>query len=315
MMKKIIFLLSVCMILSVVFGACDSNKQPDNNSSAISGSQNSSNSIYEFDFDAIDTADAKYQALIFGHSDSSYLSSGKIEYEFPDHEKYDNISISKTIDISINDKSISCSYKDVSYKSYDYYPSYRYFDANKNEYCVDDNGKLVFYYSAASSKIEKQLTQNECIEAAKKYANQFTDISQYEMTVEDQKERQRYIINFRKYINGIKTTDSLRIVIQYDGTVFSYSAFMLGRVNADNTLKEIDAKGATASALQKLDELYKGTESKYSRVEYNDPDVMLTVLKDGSTALIYIVDVDCVKTVDIYDVTTSEQISLVVVLE
>ena len=269
------------------------------------------------EFDEISTArgDDTYQVLVYGFSDSVPSAKHKIEYEFADYEKYSNQNIKQNITISIHGKNHSGSYQNTQYRGYNYFPSNCYLDADGNNFAVDDIGRLTSYFWGEPSSNGAALTKDECLQIAKDFVGDIVDVNQYDIQITDNKERERYEIAFTKYVNGLKSTDSASVSVKYDGTLYSYSSFMLERVNSAVISNSIDTNKAATSVEARLNEIYGEAKNKYSRVVYNDPEVLLTVLKDGSTGLIYSVAVDCINTYDDVEEILSERINFVVVVE
>ena len=103
--------------------------------------------------------------------------------------------------------------------------------------------------------------------------------------------------------------------VQYDGTLYSYSSFMLGRIHSEALTSDIDVKAAASVIIKRLDEIFADAKSKYSRVEYGEYSYSLTILKDGSTALVWYVDVNCIQEYEEHNISISERIQFVVPID
>jgi hypothetical protein len=154
------------------------------------------------------------------------------------------------------------------------------------------------------------------VEIAKNFLAEIVDINDYDMTVEEEVERGFYIIKFTKEINGLKTTDSARIVVKKDGSLYSYSSFMLGRVN-ENLISDytIDLDLVHESVENRLDQIYQEAKNIYSRIEYGEPDILLTVTKDGEVGIVYTVCVDCIQEVGGGELNIGDRITFIVLTD
>ncbi len=256
-----------------------------------------------------------YQVLIYGFSDSVPSAKHEIEYEFADYEKYSNQNINQNVTVSIDGKTHSGSYQKTQYREYNYFPSNCYLDADGNNFAIDDTGILTSYFWGEPSSNGAVLTKDECLQIAKKFVGDIVDVNQYDIQITDNKGLERYEITFTKYVGELKSTDSASVIVKYDGSLYSYSSFMLGKVNTAEISNAIDTDKATASVETRLNEIYSEAKTKYSRVVYNEPVILLTSLKDGSTGLIYSVVVDCINSYEDVDEILSERINFVVVIE
>ena len=299
MMKRFILSLYVLLFVVVFFG-CTLNRNSINKNEIKS------------DYDKKE--EKTYQVLIYDYSDSIPSARHEIEYEFADHKKYDEQIIKPEVVMSVKGESFSGTYQLTQYRGYNYYPLYRYLDSNGNFFEIDDTGILASYFWGKSSSKEEKLTQDDCVRIAKTFVGSIVDIKRYDVSVEEDKDREGYKVTFTKYINRLKTTDSATVFVQYNGELYSYSSHMLGKVNVDAAVvDDLDINGVVDSINKKLDQIYKDTKNTYSRVDFKEFELLLTVLKDGSTGLVCSVVVNCVDTLGEFETTISERINLVTV--
>lgn len=174
-----------------------------------------------------------YVALLYDFSDSINSGEKQKEYDFADTEKYQNAKIQEQKNIKVQDKDFIGSYKETRFKAYNYYPEFEYRTSNGAEFSVDENGKTVFYFNSDIKVTQNVLSQEECMQKAKNFLKDIVDITPYTVNSVDDTKNECYEITFIKYINGIRTTDHIRLKVNYDGTIYSYSAFMLDRVPAN----------------------------------------------------------------------------------
>ena len=69
---------------------------------------------------------------------------------------------------------------------------------------------------------------------------------------------------------------------------------------------------AEVSVSGKLYAIYGGVLVRFDSVVYEILDTKLTLLEDGSAALIYTVDVSCINAVEDHEVVTSERVQLLI---
>jgi hypothetical protein len=290
------------IIISVVLSGCSSNKKHDE----AGGSEGLSNTT---------NSQSKYQVLVYDYSDSVPSVKHEVEYEFADHEKYDDEKIKNRVELSIGENTYRGDFQSRQYNGYNYYPTNMYLDSENNNFEIDDSGMLTFVFRGESSSGGAELSRDAYLQIAKDFLGGIIDISPYDISIEYKSDSQIYVIKFEKYINGIKTTDTATVSLNTNGELYSYSSFMLGKVTTEAVASSIDMDSARESVNKKLDQLCDDAKKVYSRVEYKEPSFWLTVLKDGTTGLICTADVNCICSEGEYDLTISERIGLVVIID
>lgn len=257
--------------------------------------------------------DSKNQVLICDFSDSVSEATHEREYEFADHEKFDDRKAQQSLELTVGDTTYTGEYKALDYRGCNYFPVYQYADEAGNRFGVDDHGLLVSYFRGTSADGTGSMTEEQCLQIAKDFLGKLVDLSQYDVSAENSTYTNGYTFSFTKVIGNVKTADTASVTILPDGSLYSYSSFMLGRIDKNSIQCQPDVESAIASVQEKLDQVYANAKKTYSRVEYNTPYVELTVLKDGSPALVCYTDVSCIHTVSGYDVVISERIESVVI--
>ncbi len=250
--------------------------------------------------------------LICDFSDSVSEATHQREYEFADHEKYDDRNVKSNVELSVGGTTYAGSYQYQQYRGCNYYPAYTYAASNGDLFSIDDNGMLVSYFRGSSDGVDGNLTEEQCLQIAKDFLNCLVDISQYEIDTEDSGESGKYKFKFTKVIGDIETTDTATVTILSDGSLYSYSSFMFGKIDK-NTVISVDVQSAVASINRKLDQVYAEAKKYYSRVEYDTTYAGLTVLKDGTAGLLCYTDVHFINTVNEYTMVKSEKVQSVVV--
>jgi hypothetical protein len=257
----------------------------------------------------------EYEAFVYGHSDSIAEVYSEIEYDIHSKEKYEDFQPPEQIEIIIEGKTISGSNGEKIYTNDNCYPEFEY--RPQNDQCeyfsVNEKGELTcvrFTDRASHIMGEKLLSQDECKNIAIDFFKNIVDVADYQITVTE--EDDLYYVKFQKFVGEWQTTDKASIALFKDGTLYQYNSFMMGRVPADLETSDIDLNRARKAATEKLDLLFTEAKEKFTQVTYDEPIILLTVLEDGTRALLYIVDVKCIKTVGNTSASISELISMVI---
>lgn len=251
-----------------------------------------------------------YDVLIYDYSDSVESAKHNIEFQFADFEKYSSKEPSEEVEVYFNGQPYKGEWIMTQYRDFNYYPVYRYRDSNNVEFEIDDSNMLVscFWGRVESDSIR---TEEECVKVAVDFMKSIIDVNQYRISVQKNDDRQKYIIEFNKYIGDIKTTDSATVEVLYSGDLYCYSSHMLGKVSV-NSKNNVKLDDVIASVYAKLDTVYADAKSNYSRVEYETPELMLSTLSDGSQAYICTAVVRCINASGEFDTVVSERLNLVI---
>lgn len=325
-MTKRFILVAICifMIIPVILSGCASNKADDK----IGGFDGTTDSTVTITGAPKETTggseepnvppvnESKYQVLMCGYSDSVPLLVHKKEYEFADHEKYDDNEIKDYVEFSVGENTYRGNFRSSQYKGHDYFPTYVYVDSDKNTFHIDPSGMLTFVFMRGSSSEGPELSQDEYIQIAKDFLGNIIDISPYDISIEYASFSQTYEIEFKKIINGINTTDTATVSLNINGELHCYSSFMLGKVTPDRFPDSIDLKGIEESIFQRLDQMFAEVKKYYDRIDYREPIYQLTILKDGSAAVVCTVAIDCVEILpNNYEGHIGELLSFVIPIE
>lgn len=332
-MRKIIILVSFALTLAIVMSGCEKTTFENSccdDSTVSTGSQFLSSgqeehgtnisqpcNISNEESDDENMVDI-YPVYIYDFSDSISSVKHSVEYDFADRQRYDQQTVDDIVECLINGKEYVGRYEpsEYEYREFNYYPSRKYTTEDGIEFDLDERGSLAYCYLGNTTPMEEHKTQEECVAIAEKFLSAIVDIDEYDVIVEDQKEQERYEITFEKYINGMKTTDSAIVKVRYDGALYSFSSFMLGRVQVDlDSLQSIDIDKVGKSVETKLDREYAEAKKRFSCVEYSMPIMLLTTLKDGMPGVVCVVDVDCSNIVGKYKEVFPERIFMVVMID
>ena len=264
-MKQIISMLSVGLLVVTMLTACNA---PSDSESA-------------------------YDALVFGYSDAAEFVDCEIEYKFEDYEKYQSLEPDDQIEINLGDGIYTASNPSKVYTQNNYYPEFQYESGDNITFTVDDQGRLTYaFWSGHTMDYLQFCSQEECLQIATAFMEKIINTSEYSISISDE-DTEYYTVKFVKHIGDFQTNDSASVKVYKDGTIYSYSSSMLGRIPADIVTSDIDLKKVKEAATSKLDQIFAKAKDVYDRMEYGEPIIRLTVLKDGSRALIYTVVADC----------------------
>lgn len=305
-MKKSKIIFAMLLIIGLILTGCSSVQS---NGTTSDESKESSDNKVEGDNNL-------YQALIYDYSDSVPSAKHEVEYVFADYEKFSDIVVDDNVDILINNISHSGKFQSSQYREFNYFPVHCYVDEKGLMFEVDESGMLTscFWGNASSSGVE--ITEEKCLTIARNFLASMVDADDYEVSVVEDSERGMYTVNFTKTIRGLKTTDSATIVVNNDGSLYSYSSFMLGRVTDELISTDIiDIDKVKESVNNKLNLIYEDARNVYSQIEYSEPIVELTILKNGKTGVICTVNVDCITVAGEEEVISSERINFIVIID
>ena len=258
-----------------------------------------------------------YEVLVCDFSNSIPSVKDETEYVFADYEKYKDAPIDDTVEMIINGTKYSGKYQGSEYIAYNIFPSYVYLTEEGVEFLIDETGMLTHYFWKDEPLQDTKKTKDECVMIARDFLAGYVDVDQYEIEVDDHPDgRELYEVKFYKKLGDFKTTDTARVTVKADGSIYLYSSFMLGKVDKDAiSAASVDLEKIRASVNERLNSIYKDVKDYYSRVEYDEKYVELTTLKDGSLGVIYTVDVRFIETRGEYEIWRSERISFVVLID
>lgn len=257
-----------------------------------------------------------YQVLIYDYSDSDLSVKHEIEYVFADYEKFKDAAFDDNIEIQVNDTRYSGKYQASQYREFNFFPVYQYVSEGGLSFEVDESGMLTSCFWGNASAHGATKTKDECIAIACDFLENIVAIDCYEIDVVEDSERGMYTVSFTKKIGDFETTDTATITIKSDGSLYSYSSFMLGKVIEESiSVDSINLEKIKESIDKKLSSVYQDVKNNYSQVEYSKYNVALTTLKDGNLGAVCTVNVEFIESVDEFETIASERISFVVLID
>lgn len=241
----------------------------------------------------------QYTALVSDFSDAAGYTDCSNEFDFADQEKYSSFVPQDLSNISFNGKSYPVNLReDILYRNSNYFPEadYSSTDKGKATFHIDEHGNLTFAFIIPSGVETTVLSHSECLDIAKKLAQQHFDTSDYKCEIDTEvknvNEMDYYNITFKKYIGNFETTDSARIAVFTNGEILCFTSTMLGRIPTDTKTDDIYLNAVEAAAMTRLDEIFARAKTVFDEVNYLPQSAILTILSDGSRAIIYTVSVE-----------------------
>ena len=257
-----------------------------------------------------------YPVLICGQSGSALFSKLEAEerYVFPDYEKYKDTIVEECVELQINGESYSGKYLSTRYLGDNYFPSYEY-STGIGSVFVNDLGMPTSCFWGDTSLHGEEKTKDECTKIACDFLARIVDIDRYEMDVTEET-TWHYKVRFMKKLGDLETGDYATVTVKKDGNLYSYASFMLDRVPTELfSADAIDMEKVKASVDNKLSVMLQDVKDQYSRIDFETTHTSFTVLKDGTPAITYVVDVDFIQDDGEYDTHMGELLSFAVKLD
>ena len=251
---------------------------------------------------------------ICGYSDSIPENSHKLEYQEWSEEAFVDSKAEKNISLSVGSIEVAGEYVETEIRFSEFYKTHKYRDENNRFFSVTDDGKLCAYFfgnRSSEDDNERTYTESECIDIARKFLSNITDVSEYTVTTVFDEDRRLYTVSFVKYADGFRCSDRADIRIEETGYIYSFSSTMLGRMSSDATTN-FDEEAIRSQIVSKLDSEYSKAKQAYDDVSYENFDYELIIDDDGKYALICSIDVKCTRSYDGYDSIISERIRLLI---
>lgn len=314
--NRIIF--SIILVVTLLLVGCSSvqnNNITNPNSSKSESNELTNGNIGTESGNEIVTNEL-YQVLIYDYSDSVSSAKHEIEYVFADYEKYKDVVFDDNIEIQVNDTRYSGKYQASQYREFNFFPVYQYVSEEGLSFEVDESGVLTSCFWGNSSLQGMKKTKDECVAIACDFLANIVDVDNYEINVVEDSERGMYTVSFIKKIGNFKTTDTATLTIKSDGSLYSYSSFMLGKVKEESvSVDSIVLEKVDESISKKLSSVYQDAKNNYSRVEYGEHNIALTTLKDGNLGVVCTVNVEFIESIGEFETSISERISFVVLID
>jgi hypothetical protein len=235
------------------------------------------------------------------------------EYVLEDYETYEDATAASVMTVHIGDLCLSGTFVKSKYAPDNYFPTYEY-EGVDYSFSVDDTGRITACYFSRET-MGNSLSKEKCVAVAEDFLGNICSLDNYNAEVIDDSKHQEYDVVFTKYVDGLRTKDSARVSVGYDGVVKSFNSWMLGRVPSNIDVNKIDFGIVDASLLQKLDKIYANAKVKFGNIDYGEPYVELTLLKDGKIGLVCLYKFDCLEDNGDYTMVYSELMELVVVID
>jgi|GEM_PF-2681936 len=214
------------------------------------------------------------------------------DFNFHDEESYKEFEPAKTLTVEFNGEKYVVSYTgEIGYPSKCYYPTYKYKGDGINVSVKSDGFVTRVYKPDGYAKGESYLYSEEQYEKiATEFASKIIDMEGYKITDSSRNETQSlYAVYFHKYIGDLKTAEYIRILMNADGTVYTYECRMPNEFSKD-TVNPFDMEKAQEKVDAYLEEKVDSIRDKYDRVEC-EGEFQLTKLKNNKYGLLYIAKV------------------------
>lgn len=213
-------------------------------------------------------------------------------------ETKEKILIDREKNISFNGSDYAVEYDNTA-ESYLYRSEVDYYEKN-------EPGRMVkFGINAKTGNIDRyswvdvnyakeidkpEISRDECFEIAQKYFANYIDVSEYEFVDEYYREipefKACYEFEFRRVIDGIRTSDCAYIDVTVFGDVVNHMFISLGEMKDAKLPSSEDMQTIRTKVEEKLKAIYDNVSDKYA-VSYEIPDPIFVRLSDGKYAFEY----------------------------
>lgn len=250
---------------------------------------------------------------VCGYSDSIPENPHKLEYQDWSKDAFVDSKAEKKVAFSVGNIEVTGNYIDTEKRFSEFYETNRYKDENNCYFSLTDEGKLCTYFfgNDSSKENERTHTESECIDIARTFVSNITDVSDYSVTATFDENRKMYTISFVKYANEFRCSDRADIMVEETGHIYSFSSTMLGRIPS-NATTNFNREVIQEQIISKLDAEYDKAKQAYDDVSYENFDYELTVDENGEYALICSIDVKCIRSYNDYDEIVSERMILLI---
>lgn len=272
--------------------------------------------------------DSKEEYTILEIGGYDYVSEANHNEEFSYkwiEEIEGSLAKEKTIEYSGIEYDVNYEYTRTSYlynSDLEYYAerdglNYTRFGVNKTTGKIDMYGWLDISYLETPGLIEK--SRDECFSIAKKQlASLIEDPEQYELEheylLEIPEYDAKYVFEFVRKIDGVKTEDSIRIDVTIYGILAYYGAECFGEMRGAKLPDQEQMTAIQADIDKKLDAIYEPIKDDYS-VTFELDDMVFERLADGRYALEYFYKVEFISLKDENPIPRRETTRLIVILE
>lgn len=155
-----------------------------------------------------------------------------------------------------------------------------------------ETGVMTNFFFTGDHSTGKKLTKDECYKIAIEHLRLYVpDIEEYELTMaHEQGASLGYLFRFFRMFNGMKTSESIDIRVDYSGEVYNHSLYSIG-VMKDLDMSAIKADDVNKAITAKLNTMYRAN----GNLSYTVEDVMLSKIANGKYLFEYRVNVNVEK--------------------
>ncbi len=255
------------------------------------------------------------KALLCGYSDSVSEIKKSIEYSAWNQGSYKDESRSSDITIKLGNTSISGKYLHSELMFGTNEVCHTYVDSNNNFFDVDDNNTIINYFWGNSGDSNVVKTKEECRQIAVDF---IFDVANMELTdyveeIDYDNTRKLYTFTFVKYVCDIESTDTVSVVVEESGHIYSYNSTLLEAIK-ENDVPVFDLADIEISGKEKLDELTKEAREKYDSIKYGNIKYQISLIDDAEYAVICTVEVNCANNIGEYEFVSGERLMFVVMI-
>ena len=263
--RKIVILIFILSLTLTVFSSCNSHL-----------------SNTTIDYCALEIGN--YDITDGGNHSSEYdiWSEANLNYHFDE-------TAPANATVTFGGKTYTGSYQRSAVWVPELYPSHRYKTEDSTHFEINgETGELVSI--SFSSRISENATVDfdYCQDLANSIADDYIDLSEYQLTTDTQTIYNNFIYVFIYYreVEGYRTADKLTVSIDGNGNLISFGHSMLNSF-ADIDSITIDQSKAIIAIENKLNTIY---QSNNKRKGYDIDSVILVKLENGSYAFLYTVE-------------------------
>lgn len=254
-------------------------------------------------------------ALICGFSDSVPEIAPKLEYSEWSKDSYIDSKQPQAVKSSIGVTAYSGTYLESEPNYGTYETRHRYIDNNSNAFELNDDGILTSYFWGSGDTSNEIKTQDECQNIARDFiSNIFESYSNdYEERVSYDDERKMYTFEFVKLVRNLESEDSITVVVETTGHIYSYRSSLWGKVLETN-VPAFDLGKIEETVSDRLDDLTKDARKTYDQVEYKNYCYRVSMINDSEYIILCDVNVNCINKSGEFDTILSEKIQFVIPL-
>ncbi len=255
------------------------------------------------------------KVLLCGYSDSVSEIKKSIEYSAWNQGSYKDESRSSDITIKLGNTSISGKYLHSELMFGTNEVCHTYVDSNNNFFDVDDNNTIINYFWGNGGDTTTVKTKEECRQIAVDF---IFDVANMELTdyveeIDYDNTRKLYTFTFVKYVRDIESTDTVSVVVEENGHIYSYNSTLFGAIK-ENDVPVFDLADIEISVKEKLDELTKEAREKYDSIKYGNIKYQISLIDDAEYAVICTVEVNCANNIGEYEFVSGERLMFVVMI-